>query len=74
MQGSERHLERNEEFERQRADQTVARIRSSLTGVGSKYCQGCGDLVGEARRRALPSAKLCVDCQGKSERRARLMR
>jgi len=40
------------------------------TGPGEMYCQHCGDEIPEARRRAMPGARLCVDCQAAQDRPA----
>jgi len=71
MQGSERLLERNEAFERARAEQAVERIRSNLKGIGVEFCEDCEEPVGEARRKAMPSATRCISCQSVVERRRR---
>ncbi|KQW80751.1 DksA/TraR family C4-type zinc finger protein [Brevundimonas sp. Root1279] len=42
----------------------VLTARSRMpTGEGSSHCVECGDVIPEARRRALPSARTCVECQ-----------
>lgn len=33
------------------------------TGEGEIYCQECGEEIPEARRRALPGARTCIQCQ-----------
>lgn len=44
----------------------VARARASL-GQGEsesrKECAECGESIPDARRRALPGVRLCIDCQ-----------
>lgn len=65
----ERGLERAEEFERMERDAAVARIRNNLTGLGEEFCIGCGERIDEARRMALPSAKRCITCQSRMEKR-----
>ena len=69
MDLGERAIERAQEFELRQRDAAVARIQISLVGLGEEFCLGCGDRIEEARRIALPSAKRCVDCQTKLERR-----
>lgn len=64
----ERGLQRAEAFERISTDAAVARIRNNLTGPGEEFCLTCGDQIEQSRRTALPSAKRCVDCQGKREK------
>ena len=42
----------------------IRRARSKLpSGPGREYCAECGDRIPEARRKALPGARLCVTCQ-----------
>ena len=45
-------------------DDAVQRVRRKLaSGPGSTHCQECGELIPEARRRAIVGVKLCVKCQ-----------
>lgn len=49
-------------------DQTVAdavaAARERLNaGVARETCEGCGEVIPEARRRALPGVRFCVPCQ-----------
>jgi phage/conjugal plasmid C-4 type zinc finger TraR family protein len=39
------------------------------TGEGTGECNVCGDIIPEARRRALPGARTCVPCQASRDRR-----
>lgn len=49
----------------------VKLARSRLpSGPGETYCQQCGDEIPEARREAMPGARLCVDCQSGRDRPA----
>lgn len=42
----------------------VRLARSRLpSGPGEMHCQECGEEIPEARRRAMPGARLCVHCQ-----------
>ena len=42
----------------------VNRVRSRLpVGESLKHCESCEETIPEARRRALPGVRLCVDCQ-----------
>jgi phage/conjugal plasmid C-4 type zinc finger TraR family protein len=66
---TERGLERAEEFERMEREAAVARIRNNLVGLGEEFCLGCGERIDDARRAALPSAKRCVTCQTRVEKR-----
>jgi len=68
MDLGERGLERAETFERLSNEAAVARIRNNLAGLGEEFCITCGERIDAERRAALPSAKRCIDCQGKAER------
>ena len=42
---------------------SIAKVRESLNKANSiKWCIECGEDIGEARKVALPSAKMCIDC------------
>jgi phage/conjugal plasmid C-4 type zinc finger TraR family protein len=41
----------------------AARARMAAAGEGSDDCVICGEPIPEARRRALPGARTCVQCQ-----------
>jgi phage/conjugal plasmid C-4 type zinc finger TraR family protein len=41
----------------------IARVRSARAGHGRDSCMMCGDDIPPARRRAVPNATRCVDCQ-----------
>jgi phage/conjugal plasmid C-4 type zinc finger TraR family protein len=42
----------------------VLTARSRLAeGKGTTHCEECGEEIPEARRRALPGARTCVQCQ-----------
>jgi phage/conjugal plasmid C-4 type zinc finger TraR family protein len=69
MDVGNRGLEQAEEFERLQREAAVRRIQNNLAGLGEEFCLGCGDRIDDARRNALPSAKRCVDCQAKVERK-----
>lgn len=53
-----------EELERMRA-------RSGPTGESAADCVDCGEPIPEARRKALPGVKLCIDCQEERDARFR---
>ena len=40
----------------------LSNIPDYTAGTGSAVCLGCGELVPEARRKAVPNATLCIDC------------
>jgi phage/conjugal plasmid C-4 type zinc finger TraR family protein len=67
MDLGERAIERALEFEQRQRDAAVARIQTSLTGLGEEFCIACGERIEEARRIALPSARRCFDCQSAKE-------
>ncbi|MGH8182849.1 MAG: DksA/TraR family C4-type zinc finger protein [Rhodanobacteraceae bacterium] len=47
----------------------VARARSKQhKGPGLSHCEECGALIPEARRKAVPGVRLCVDCQAERDR------
>ena len=47
----------------------VKRARSKLPkGPSLKHCEECGTDIPEARRKALPGVRLCVDCQGERDK------
>ncbi len=52
----------------------IARTAEALAEPGSAECAGCGDEIEPARRAALPSARRCISCQGRVERRDRTRR
>jgi phage/conjugal plasmid C-4 type zinc finger TraR family protein len=47
----------------------VKRARSRLgKGESSTHCDMCGVAIPEARRKALPGVRLCIDCQSEVEK------
>ena len=54
----------NEQIEASIADE-LARLRSrrAQDGESRTHCAECEEPIPEARRRAVPGAKLCVECQ-----------
>ncbi len=44
------------------ADGSTA-ISRALSGNGQTDCDDCGELIAPARRKAMPSAIRCIDCQ-----------
>ncbi len=50
----------------------VSGARARLpAGEGSDFCDECGDLIPEARRKALPGTRTCVPCQSERDSQAR---
>lgn len=63
-------LDRAQELEERQRQEAIARVRSQTSPPdleGFEDCENCGNEIPEARRRAMPSARLCVFCQAKSE-------
>lgn len=47
----------------------VQRARSALPkGESLEHCEDCGRTIPEARRKALPGVRLCVECQERRDR------
>jgi len=47
----------------------IARARRQLHhGPGLTHCEECGTPIPQARRRALPSVRLCIHCQEDADR------
>jgi len=52
----------------QETSQLIARIcQNANTGLGSRTCIACGEVIPEDRRRHVPSAVRCVPCQNLME-------
>jgi len=45
------------------------RMKHTPTGESLTHCAECGELIPEARRRAMPGVKLCIDCQQEQDAR-----
>ena len=51
-------------------DDAVEQARRRIPqGESLTHCESCGEAIAEARRRALPGVRRCVECQGQSESR-----
>ncbi|MCK6102936.1 MULTISPECIES: DksA/TraR family C4-type zinc finger protein [Brevundimonas] len=50
----------------------TARARMPV-GEGTRDCVECGEPIPDARRRALPSARTCIDCQSGRDSRVVLV-
>jgi phage/conjugal plasmid C-4 type zinc finger TraR family protein len=48
----------------------LARLRLA-EGAGSAYCEDCGEQIPEARRKALPGSRTCIDCQSARDAKRR---
>ena len=52
-------------------DDAVARARRQLPeGDSLRHCEECGCEIPEARRKAVPGVRLCVQCQEEQDREA----
>lgn len=58
----------NEQIEDSVAEE-LARMQARKTPVGESldHCAECGEDIPEARRKALPGVKLCIDCQSERD-------
>ncbi|MCX8507178.1 MAG: TraR/DksA C4-type zinc finger protein [Alphaproteobacteria bacterium] len=45
----------------------------ALLRPDSPNCANCGDEIPALRRRAVPGARLCVDCQNRTEKQRKIM-
>ncbi|MCK5769488.1 TraR/DksA C4-type zinc finger protein [Algiphilus sp.] len=62
----------NELAERERASALeAARARTDAAPSGAMWCEECEALIPERRRQAVPSARMCVDCETAAEMRGR---
>jgi phage/conjugal plasmid C-4 type zinc finger TraR family protein len=51
-------------------DSGVQLARSRLTGGESAtHCEECGMAIPDARRKAIPGVRFCVDCQSEMEKK-----
>ncbi len=59
----------NEQIEASISDE-LTRMRLAQRGRGESltHCAECGEMISEARRKALPGVKLCIDCQQERDR------
>lgn len=44
-------------------------IRAQSQGPSAEECDECGEPIPEARRKAIPGVRFCVDCKEMAERR-----
>ncbi len=61
----DRAQEINEQFQTAVLD---AHHRNRPHGPAAIYCEDCGEQIPEARRRAAPGCKRCIDCQSDLEK------
>ena len=49
----------------------ILRARAALPkGESREFCEECGEMIPEARRKALPGVRLCVSCQEEADKSA----
>lgn len=58
-----------EEWQRVQELARLARQQSELQALALLECQTCGEDIGEERKQALPTTKLCVECAQAAELR-----
>lgn len=68
MTGIKSHLEDRGHRNLQAIEIALDRLAEGKYGV----CQQCGDKIGPARLRALPTATLCIDCATERERTTKI--
>ena len=63
----------NEQIEASISDE-LARLKARCGPVGESltHCAECDEPIPEARRRAVPGVKLCLDCQQERDGRGRV--
>lgn len=66
-----------QQVEQSAREAAIARVRAEARRIhmpaASIFC-ACGDEIPEERRKALPGATRCIDCQTRQDRRARTSR
>jgi len=51
-------------------EDAVQRARSQLPrGESLEFCEECGEPIPEARRKAIPGVRLCVECQSELDKK-----
>ncbi|WJV52689.1 DksA/TraR family C4-type zinc finger protein [Pectobacteriaceae bacterium CE70] len=54
-------------------DDAIAHARNQLHhGESAQHCDECGQPIPEARRKALPGVRYCIDCQALIDKKQRL--
>ena len=64
-------LDEAQALEERERDDCIARAAGQIKGHGATHCAVCGEPIDEARRKAMPSAIRCIDCQDSRERWSR---
>lgn len=66
-------LDRAAGYSDRERDAGVARVRAQMgAGPAARECDECGDDIPQARREAVPGARLCVPCLTEAEHRQRV--
>ena len=61
-------VDRAQNLERLDRETALARARGARqSGPSRATCEECGEPIPEARRRAVPGVRLCVNCQAEQE-------
>jgi phage/conjugal plasmid C-4 type zinc finger TraR family protein len=51
-------------YQQDQVDASMEAVREALSKVSlTNVCIECGEEIGAARKKAVPSATLCIDCQ-----------
>lgn len=56
-----------------RVEQQIKQIQRLSQSEGLQFCEECGDEIPELRRKACPSARMCVDCQSEFEHKRKVI-
>lgn len=68
-------IDRVQEIEQDAVAKKLADLsRQMATKARDIHCVECGDEIPEERRKSLPYATRCVDCQGQLEKHSRFLR
>lgn len=68
-------IDRVQEIEHENVKRKLASIsRQMAIRPRDIHCIECGDEIPEERRKSLPNAVRCVDCQGMHEKHSRFIR
>lgn len=66
-------VDRAQEAERINTEDALKSQRLRLEAQKpAEQCKGCGGEIGEARRKAMPQARRCIDCEEARERSRKL--
>ncbi|EAT0029780.1 TraR/DksA family transcriptional regulator [Salmonella enterica] len=55
-------------------DAALSMHRLNHSAVSATHCEECGDKLLDARRKAYPGCKMCVECQSNMELRKKIGR